>query len=57
MFLLIRVIKMKKEKAIIEKWGKILYIKTETGKEALVPEEDICNLIERFNLEVDGVKC
>ncbi|MBE9391557.1 hypothetical protein IOK49_05680 [Fervidicoccus fontis] len=48
---------MKKEKAIIEKWGKILYIKTETGKEALVPEEDLCNLIERFKLEVDGVKC
>lgn len=48
---------MKEERAIVEKMGKVYYVKTEEGKEALVPEEELCKMIERFNLKVEGIKC
>ncbi len=45
------------EKAYAEKWGENVYIKLETGGEALIPLSEICEIAERFNLDIEGYEC
>ncbi|MFP3144687.1 MAG: hypothetical protein RXQ93_06715 [Caldisphaera sp.] len=37
-------------KAKITRNGRLAYIETETGQKAVVPWENICNIIKRFGL-------
>jgi hypothetical protein len=46
-----------KEKGRVEIWGKIAYLKTEGGKEALIPLNDLCSVVERFEIELENYKC
>lgn len=46
-----------KEKGRVEIWGKIAYLKTEKGKEALIPINDLCSVAERFEIELENYKC
>ena len=49
--------KGRKEKAWVEIWGKTVYLKLESGGEALVPLDELCKVAERFNLELMNYEC
>jgi hypothetical protein len=42
-------------KAKITRNGRLAYIETETGQKAVVPWENICNIIKRFGLIVEVI--
>ncbi|MEB3845263.1 MAG: hypothetical protein LRS48_06275 [Desulfurococcales archaeon] len=42
-------------KAKVEEHGDLLIVKTEYGQVAVIPRERICELIARFNLEIDNL--
>jgi len=46
-----------KEKGRVEIWGKIAYLKTEKGKEALIPINELCSQAERLGIEIENYKC
>jgi len=44
-------------KAKVEVWGKVAYVKLETGGEALIPLSELCGFAKRFGLVLEGYDC